>query len=106
MGIHRKDDREERAKRPAVAFDFLLCFPWWTHTETVRGRAGWARGGVRRMDAAAKPTRTYSRRPPRAHPARPKHGLCFKPPGGAQPLAANSGTITAVNPPTAVSVQC
>src|SRR2546427_696962 len=44
-----------RAKRSAFDFDFLFDFPWRTRTETVRGRAGWVRGGVGGMDAAAKP---------------------------------------------------
>ncbi|WP_229765853.1 hypothetical protein, partial [Stenotrophomonas maltophilia] len=45
----------------AVAFDLLLSLPWLTRTEIVGGRAGGKDGGVRGMDAAAKPTRTYSR---------------------------------------------
>ena len=66
---------KERAAKPLLLLLFFFLFRGWTHPETVRGRAGWVRGGVRRMDAAAKPTRTYLRRPPRTHPARPSAAL-------------------------------
>ncbi|MBN4963421.1 hypothetical protein JY423_14295, partial [Stenotrophomonas maltophilia] len=48
---------QKAANQLAFAFDsaFLFSFPWRTHSEIVRGRAGWVRGGVRGMDAAAKP---------------------------------------------------
>ncbi|MBN5132447.1 hypothetical protein JY417_19940, partial [Stenotrophomonas maltophilia] len=48
---------QKAANQPAFAFAsaFLFSFPWRTHSEIVRGRAGWVRGGVRGMDAAAKP---------------------------------------------------
>jgi len=65
-----------RSARPA--FDFLFLFRGWQHTETIRGRAGWVRGGVRGMDAAAKPPRTGSRRPPRTHPARPSAAFALR----------------------------
>ncbi|MEL6097767.1 hypothetical protein, partial [Stenotrophomonas maltophilia] len=44
-----------RAKRPASDFDFLFDFPWRTHTETVKGRAGGLRRGVSAMDGAIEP---------------------------------------------------
>ncbi|CAM0118123.1 hypothetical protein SMG44B_100089 [Stenotrophomonas maltophilia] len=53
---------QKAANQPAFAFAFasafLFSFPWRTHSEIVRGRAGWVRGGVRGMDAAAKPPLT------------------------------------------------
>ncbi len=66
-----------RAKRSALTLTLTFLFfdfPWRTRTETVRGRAGWVRGGVRGMDAAAKPPWTGSRRPPRTppRPAKPQ----------------------------------
>ncbi|MGG6387252.1 hypothetical protein, partial [Bacillus velezensis] len=59
-----------QALLPLLLF-FFTSLPWRTHPETVRGRAGWVRGGVRDMDAAAKPPWTGSRRPPGIDPARP-----------------------------------
>jgi len=59
------------AKRPALAPALLFLFRGWTHTETVRGRAGGLGRGVSRMDAAAKPPGTDSRRPLHCPPARP-----------------------------------
>ncbi len=55
-----------------LAFVFCSSFfnPGWTRTETVRGREGGLRRGVRGMDAAAKPPGTGSRRPLRAPPSR------------------------------------
>jgi hypothetical protein len=41
------------------------------YRESVRGGAGWVRGGVRGMDAAAKPPGMGLRRPPRTQPAPP-----------------------------------
>jgi len=63
---------------PLLILIFFFDFPWRTHTETVRGGAGWVRGGVRGMDAAAKPPRTGSRRPPRTHPARPSAAFALR----------------------------
>ncbi len=75
----RPDGRFFHARRthersdPLLLLIFFFFSVGWPHTETVRGRAGWVRGGVRGMDAAAKPTGTYLRRPPRTQPARPNH---------------------------------
>ncbi|MRI41447.1 hypothetical protein D5301_04215 [Stenotrophomonas sp. MH181796] len=48
-----------------------MAWIYWTCQETVGGGAGWVRGGVRGMDAAAKPPGTGSRRPPRTQPVPP-----------------------------------
>ena len=66
--------------------------------KSVRGRSGWVRGGVSRMDAAAKPPGTDSRRPPRTQPDRPTRGFSFpRPPRhhprGAAPMAGNFLTL-------------
>ena len=58
----------KRSARPAFAL--LSFFRGGRPQETVRGRAGWVRGSVRRMDAAAKPPRTGLRRPPQPDPPR------------------------------------
>ncbi|SNT80951.1 hypothetical protein SAMN02744786_0690 [Stenotrophomonas sp. CC120222-04] len=61
---------------PLLTLTFLFFdFPWRTHTETVRGRAGGLRRGVSRMDAATELTGTYLQRPLRSPPARPNHGF-------------------------------
>jgi len=76
----RKRKRRSRAK---AAWPPLHCFPrdplliffffsvGGRPPKSVRGRSGWVRGGVRGMDAAAKPPWTDSRRPPRTQPDRP-----------------------------------
>ncbi|WP_256647617.1 hypothetical protein, partial [Stenotrophomonas maltophilia] len=60
LGRHQ----ERSNQRLILTLIFFFLLRGWTHTETVRGRAGGIRGGVRGMDAAAKPPRTDSRRPP------------------------------------------
>ncbi|MBA0300923.1 hypothetical protein D7Y24_21210 [Stenotrophomonas maltophilia] len=45
--------------------------------ETVEGGAASECGGVSRMDAAAKLTGTYLRRPPHSDTAPPNHGIRF-----------------------------
>ncbi|OWB47221.1 hypothetical protein B7H27_04975, partial [Stenotrophomonas maltophilia] len=50
---------QEAPSEAALLLLFFFLFRGWKQPETVRGRAGWVRGGVSRMDAAAKPTRTY-----------------------------------------------
>ena len=62
-------DGERTGSDPLLLFFFLLR--GWTHTETVRGRAGGLGRGVRGMDAAAKPPWMGSRRPLPSPPARP-----------------------------------
>ena len=46
---------QKAANQAAFAFDLLFLFRGWQTAEIVRGRSGWVRGGVRGMDAAAKP---------------------------------------------------
>ncbi len=73
------------AARVCSSFDV----PWLTHTRSVEGRPGWVGGGVRGMDAAAKPPRMGSRRPP-ANPSGPtKTGIPLWRPAarGLRPLA-------------------
>ena len=59
-----------RATKRATRCCSSFFLPWRWPPETVRGRAGWVRRSVRRMDAAAKPGMD-SRRLPRTQPARP-----------------------------------
>jgi len=66
----------ERAAKQLLLFFFL--FRGWTRTETVRGRAGGLGRGVRGMDAAAKPTGTYLRRPLPSPPARPSAAFALR----------------------------
>ena len=80
---------------------FCFCssyfFPWRAEPpECVRGRAGGDGGGVRGMDAAAKPPGTGLRRPPASPPARPSSPIqpgdprpTPPPPRGAAPFAEN-----------------
>ena len=71
-------DSTRAAARTGSAF--LLMFRGW-RARSVEGRSGWVGGGVRGMDAAAKPPGMGSRRPPPTHPNRPKPGSRF----GRQP---------------------
>ncbi len=77
-----------------LAFVFCSSFfnPGWTRTETVRGREGGLRRGVRGMDAAAKPPWTGSRRPLRdPPPPPPRRGKA--PVGGPPPAGGGRGGI-------------
>ena len=99
--------------RASAARDPLLIFFFFSvggrPPKSVRGRSGWVRGGVSRMDAAAKPPGTDSRRPPRTQPDRPTHGFCFSRatrhhPRGAAPLAGitrDAGSTTDSSAPAA-----
>ena len=82
---------DPNSQRAAVAVAFalalLLSLPAVMATETVRGRAGGLGGGVSRMDAAAKPPGTDSRRPPTSPPARPSPVSLPSPQRGLRPLA-------------------
>ncbi len=80
--INRKERKADRFARKAEAasallwlllllLPFSLDLPWWRPRETVRGRVGRRGGGVRGMDAAAKPPGMGSRRPPTRLPTRP-----------------------------------
>ena len=85
----------EQAQRRDPLLIFFFFSVGGRPPKSVRSRSGWVRGGVSRMDAAAKPPGTDSRRPPRTQPDRPTRGFCFPQPPrhhprGAAPLAGNS----------------
>ncbi len=73
--IHATRGCERSDPLLTLTFLFFFDFPWRTHTETVRGRAGGLRRGVSRMDAATELTGTYLQRPLRSPPARPNQGF-------------------------------
>ncbi len=82
---------------PRSAFDLLFLLRGWQTSEICQRTVGVGTRGCR-MDAAAKPPWTDSRRPPRTQPDRPTRGFCFpRPPRhhprGAAPLAGNSLTL-------------
>ncbi|HEL3750092.1 TPA: hypothetical protein UMV35_002390 [Stenotrophomonas maltophilia] len=71
VGVDLGRHQERSDRRLMLIFFFLLR--GWTHTETVRGRAGGLRGTVGAMDGAIEPPWMGSRRVLRNPPARPKH---------------------------------
>jgi len=70
----------EQAQRRDPLLIFFFFSVGGRPPKSVRGRSGWVRGGVSRMDAADKPPGTDSRRPPRTQPDRPTRGFCFQRP--------------------------
>ena len=96
VGCHGKSQNHSSASASRSRCAFAL--PWQRHT--VNGGSGRVCGGVSRMDAATKPPRMGSRRPPQTRTVPPSQGNCW------QPAVRHKSSAAGRSPANQPTVEC